>query len=826
MKLLDRVITKEDIGKTLADVLREHGIDPEKQNVQVWIDGKLTTVPADKLKVKPGWKIEIVPLPSGGGHHLLGAIGAIAVGVLTGGLAAAAIGSVSLLGGALTLSASTVFAIGFTVGAGIFSYLTAPKPKLPSFGDTGEMFGSSPTYSWNGIQTTMGQGVPVPVVYGKHAVGGVRLQYRLFGTDAVTGKVDNDRIILGRTESDGNPVGRFSQWLWDFILLSEGEIESLEELFFNDIPYKSLEGTYFHCVYTKGKGWAEPIVVLSGDLGSSPSGKNGWWGEIDQSHFSVPAYLTVPINKVVSSDETFSYVTSMPAKYIERLSVNLQFPNGLFKITDSGGLEIEECKVKFTLYKGYEKLGEVEVPLYGGVKEPFIYVYDLYINKGVQENNASPYPFGYNFYDPQDNPTLDEMPYTLIIEKTSQDNPTIKDSNSLSIQCITEELGRSARVSTDGVITTNPFKIAYTKSAMLVYSLAASSVVSGSLPNVKAVIKGKKVKVWNSEANQWETSWTDNPAWIIRNILTNPRYGLGDFIKEEDIDDESFKSFAEFCKEQGYRCNLVLDGFQRGWDLINNLLAKFRAFILRNGSKYKVKFLKDEPPVQMFTMGNIIQGSLTVHFISASNRYNTIEARFLDESDGYRMKTILVSTGEKYEKKKTIDFFGITDRATVEKECRFLLSWMQKVKRSIEFEAYLDAIAIEPGDIFLFSHDVPRWLVSGRIVSQENNILTVDRELPPDTNYIKVRTKTDQIETFEIKRVEGNKVYLKDSSTTQQDGDTVTITAVLFPEMENCPYICGKITDKPKLYRCTEITRTAENIRRITAVEHIPELYD
>jgi predicted phage tail protein len=225
-------------------------------------------------------------------------------------------------------------------------------------------------------------------------------------------------------------------------------------------------------------------------------------------------------------------------------------------------------------------------------------------------------------------------------------------------------------------------------------------------------------------------------------------------------------------------------------------------------------------------MGNIIQGSLKVHFISISDRYNTIEARFLDETDGYKMKTILVSTGEKYERKKTIDFFGITDRETVERECRFLLNWMQKVKRSIEFDVYLDALGIEPGDIFMFSHDIPQWLQSGRIVSQEGNILTLDREIDPATSYIKVRTKNDKIETFEVDHIEGRKIYLKDSSSIQQEGDTINITAQLFPEMEGCPYICGKTTEKPRLYRCIEITRTAENIRHIVAVEHIPELYD
>ena len=103
--------------------------------------------------------------------------------------------------------------------------------------------------------------------------------------------------------------------------------------------------------------------------------------------------------------------------------------------------------------------------------------------------------------------------------------------------------------------------------------------------------------------------------------------------------------------------------------------------------------------------------------------------------------------------------------------------------------------------------------------------MTLDREVDPATSYIKVRTKNDLIGTFEVDHVEGRKIYLKDSSSIQQEGDTVNITAVLFPEMENCPYICGKVTEKPKLYRCIEITRTVENIRHIVAVEHIPDIF-
>jgi hypothetical protein len=648
----------------------------------------------------------------------------------------------------------------------------------------------------------MTQGVPIPVVYGKHAVGGIRIAYDILMTDAVdfdrldtNGDNKKDILLIGRkTNYSGKPIGKFAQPLQDWLLLCEGEIESVEEVYLNEIPYTSLP--VMELAYAPGtsENKEEDIIWIKSETVPFDNSK-------EDPGYPVPQKTFFPLGITLSKGDTFTYVSRYPSKLVKEFRINLFFPSGLWKIQGDG---YEPCKFKITLYRGKIKIGETEeIQLYGQLKDPFVFKYAITICKNPEcENGNSPTFHYWQFYDPAPN----EEPYKLVIEKTTDDNPTIYDVNLVKIQGITELLTKP-----DDIYAYEIIGLTYPHTAFLYYYVNASAQLSGTLPNVKAIVKGRRVKVWNFEVGQWEMAWTDNPAWIIRDILTNPRYGLGDFITEENIDNESFKAFAQFCEEQGYRCNLVLDGFQRGWDLINNLLAKFRAFILRNGSRYKIKFLKDESPIQMFTMGNIIQGSLKVHFISISDRYNTIEARFLDKTDGYKMKTILVSTGEKYERKKTIDFFGITDRATVEKECKFLLSWMQKVKRSIEFDVYLEALAIEPGDIFLFSHDVPKWLQSGRIVSQESNIIILDRKVDSATTYLKTRTKNDEIKTYTVETV---------------NGSTIKLAEIPTEDLSECPYICGTTTEQPKLYRCIEITRTAENIRHVVAIEHIPELYD
>ena len=64
-----------------------------------------------------------------------------------------------------------------------------------------------------------------------------------------------------------------------------------------------------------------------------------------------------------------------------------------------------------------------------------------------------------------------------------------------------------------------------------------------SLPTITAEIKGMKVKVWDGAS--WSTEWSDNPAWCIRDYLTDSIYGQG--IDEALIDDDSWYAAAQYC---------------------------------------------------------------------------------------------------------------------------------------------------------------------------------------------------------------------------------------------------------------------------------------
>lgn len=94
------------------------------------------------------------------------------------------------------------------VSAGVSLAIQAlqPKPKQP---DTSFQRGdaSSATYSWNGIQTNYGQGWTVPVVYGRHAVGGQVIQSNAENNSTSAWVNDTLTLLLALSEGPIHAIG-------------------------------------------------------------------------------------------------------------------------------------------------------------------------------------------------------------------------------------------------------------------------------------------------------------------------------------------------------------------------------------------------------------------------------------------------------------------------------------------------------------------------------------------------------------------------------------------------------------------------------------------
>jgi hypothetical protein len=117
-------------------------------------------------------------------------------------------------------------------------------------------------------------------------------------------------------------------------------------------------------------------------------------------------------------------------------------------------------------------------------------------------------------------------------------------------------------------------------------------VFPNGVPEVTAVIKGKKVYDPRTET----TAWSDNPALCIRDYITNSTYGLGE--STDNIDDTLFITAANVCDYYNYptltgSARYTLNGnFTTGsapYDLMQALLSSMGGLAWYAQGKWRVK---------------------------------------------------------------------------------------------------------------------------------------------------------------------------------------------------------------------------------------------
>lgn len=118
-------------------------------------------------------------------------------------------------------------------------------------------------------------------------------------------------------------------------------------------------------------------------------------------------------------------------------------------------------------------------------------------------------------------------------------------------------------------------------------------VFANGLPNISAVIKGKKVYDPRTET----TSYSNNAALCVRDYLSNSTYGLGATIDE--IDDASFIAAANICDEdvtvlgggteKRYTMNGVVDTSKAPAEILNDMLTSCGGTIYYSNGKWHIK---------------------------------------------------------------------------------------------------------------------------------------------------------------------------------------------------------------------------------------------
>ena len=408
------------------------------------------------------------------------------------------------------------------------------------------------------------------------------------------------------------------------------------------------------------------------------------------------------------------------------------------------------------------------------------------VDKTITGKTTTPFKFNMRVNIPE--AYRDNAGYRFTIEKTSDDDDS--SGTQEKIQAIGwDEIENAAQ--------------AYPRTAHIGYALKAVDEHTGGVPTFTSLVKGLLVKVpanynqpilddgqidWrqvevaasgiyqigngyklqqsgtgttltdpnpNIYVGSWDGtfvySWTQNPVWVLYDLLTNTTYGLA--IPEANIDKYRFYQVAQYCdacdaitgnfigvdgladgtfrhkprnqftairqnqigmpegtsiKQRRFTMNIVISDTAAAMDTLNTIAASFRsALVYSHGKITLASDLPDELPVMVFGEATIKQGSFQISGNKESDILTGVEVSYIEPTNHYKREVVRVdhdgaNSGVQQnmpENITTLDLAGVTRRSQALRFAQYQIAASKFLKRTINFSTSTDALSLVPGDV-------------------------------------------------------------------------------------------------------------------------------
>lgn len=279
-----------------------------------------------------------------------------------------------------------------------------------------------------------------------------------------------------------------------------------------------------------------------------------------------------------------------------------------------------------------------------------------------------------------------------------------------------------------------------------------SEQFGSSMPTRSYLIKGLKIRVpsnYNADTNSYDGNWdgtfklasSSNPAWILFDLLTNTRYGLGQFVQESMINIGELYQIGRYCdayvddgfggKEKRFAINTQITSRQDAYRVVQDIAGAFRGMVYWAGGM--VHITQDSPadPVMLFSNSNVVNGSFAYKGSARKDRYSVALITYNNKEDGYKQSVEYVEDQEaikRYGIRKTESVaFGCTSRGQAHRVGLWTLYTSRMESDVITFAVGMDSVFLMPGDIVLIADKFRAGRRnSGRITGYTSNSIKLD----------------------------------------------------------------------------------------------------
>lgn len=289
--------------------------------------------------------------------------------------------------------------------------------------------------------------------------------------------------------------------------------------------------------------------------------------------------------------------------------------------------------------------------------------------------------------------------------------------------------------------------------------LAALSVDSdqfgNSVPRRNYLLDGMLVNVpsnYNPDTREyvgsvWDGSfkkaWTNNPAWVFYDVLTQPRYStLARRLKAADIDKWTLYQVAKYCdelvddgfggKEPRFVCNAYLSDKRQAAELLTDLASVFRGLPVWDGRRFSVVMDADADAVAQYANSNVKDGLFTYSGAAFKSISTAVMVQYVDKYDGYRTKTEYVQDDEAVRRYglnvRQMAAFGCDSRGQAARFGAWMLQTGLRQQDAVSFTVGREGLRHLPYDVVrIMDNDYAGADFSGRLKAVSGLTVTLDR---------------------------------------------------------------------------------------------------
>ncbi len=333
--------------------------------------------------------------------------------------------------------------------------------------------------------------------------------------------------------------------------------------------------------------------------------------------------------------------------------------------------------------------------------------------------------------------------------------------------------------------------------------------------------------VWDGT---FKSAWTNNPAWVFFDIVTNDRFGLGNRIPLDWVDKWRLYQIAQYCdqlvsdgmggQEPRFTCSLYLQSRADAYKVLQDMAGMFRGISFYAAGQVMASADMPKDPGPTYSQANVIEGRFHYEGSGRKARHTVALVSWTDPDDFGRQKVEVVQHLDaiaRYGVNQTeVTAIGCHSRAQAQRVGNHILYTESLETETVSFAVGLDALNCMPGDVIQVA-DPNRAgrRNAGRIRAAGASSLTLD--LVPETMAVGDTLRA----TLPSGRTEGRTINGIDAAT-----GVVTVSApwstVPVPQSVWATESSDLVL---QLFRVIAVTEGEELTYNITALKHVPGKY-